>query len=418
MTFPYKNPVLTVIPNVLCASVIHRIAWGLLTFGLLFSCAEESDEDFGKERFTSIFDNDQFSATFYPIDFKQTPDGGYLVLAGRMIPDANFRGTYLLKADPFGNFVRELSLDDQYVNPVGDLMEMEGAYYFFAMDALSLQGQLIRVDAQAGSAGIVAAQGVTYPAAACADAGGFLLLSYNHVDKASIVSRHNLQGAITKGPVGFPIGAGDEVEEPIINHFIGRGKRFPFQVGKATEGLYYFNGFHNYTFSLVFTDLAGKDPRGVVQGQQDDGGFSAVVALTENRFAAARFNFGQNYFLPNVNLQTNGPTVGAYLGGNELPELIPDARVKILRANTRAGDILVYASDTRSKQIGLFFYDEANGALISSRYLGFSNPFEIASIIQTADGGLAVCGTTYLAGRFPRICIFKFSQSDLADQVE
>jgi hypothetical protein len=39
--------------------------------------------------------------------------------------------------------------------------------------------------------------------------------------------------------------------------------------------------------------------------------------------------------------------------------------------------------------------------------------FEIAQIISTADGGLAVCGTTYLAGRFPRICIIKLDKDQL-----
>jgi hypothetical protein len=103
-----------------------------------------------------------------------------------------------------------------------------------------------------------------------------------------------------------------------------------------------------------------------------------------------------------ISLQTNGPTVGAYLGGNVLPELIPDARVRILKAKIGSRDIVIYASDTKSKQIGLFFYDALNGEFISSRYLGFSNPFEIAALIQTEGDGLAVCGTTWLAGRFRR----------------
>ena len=47
----------------------------------------------------------------------------------------------------------------------------------------------------------------------------------------------------------------------------------------------------------------------------------------------------------------------------------------------------------------------------------FLNPFEIANLVQTSDGGLAVCGTTYLAGRFPRICIFKLSKNKLSENV-
>src|SRR5690606_21090944 len=153
-------------------------------------------------------------------------------------------------------------------------------------------------------------------------------------------------------------------------------------------------------FSIVFTNLQGNEPQGVVQGQQDDGGFSEVIPLGNGTFAASRFNFGENYFLPKVALETNGLTAGAFLGGLVLPELIPDAPVRILRATIGSTNALIFASDTRSKQIGLFFYNEADGAFISGRYLGFSNPFEIGALTLTDDGGLAVCGTPYLAGRF------------------
>jgi hypothetical protein len=384
---------------------------------LLAGCGEETNPDLEKQTFTSIFDNKQFSERFSPISFRQTGDGGYLILAERKLPDSNFSGIYLLKADAAGNFVKDLTIEDPCVNAVGDLMEAEGGYYFFAMDRLTLEGRLVKVDAQADSAVITPIAGINYPAAACSDGNDFLLLSYNHVDKTSVITRHNTSGDITRGPKSFSIGAGDEVEEPIIRHFIRTGRRFPFQVGKASEGLYFFNGFQNYTFSLVFTDLNKDDPTGVVQGQQDDGGFSAVLPLGGDAFAAARFNFGDNYFLPRITLQTAGLSLGAYLGGNTLPELVDDATVKILKVSKGAKNVIIYASDTRSKQIGLFFYDAATGDFISSRHLGFSNPFEIAAIIQTSDEGLAICGTTYLAGRFPRISLFKLSATELDEQI-
>ncbi len=79
---------------------------------------------------------------------------------------------------------------------------------------------------------------------------------------------------------------------------------------------------------------------------------------------------------------------------------------------------MIYASDTKSKQIGLFFYEEVSGRFMSSKYLGFTNPFEIGNLAVTSDEGLVVCGTTYLAGRFPRICIFKLSKDELATQLK
>jgi hypothetical protein len=402
--------------------VIHSFCQFLVVIlaiaSLLSSCGEETNPEFEKETFTSIFDDKQFSATYYPVDVRQTPDGGYLVLAERKIADSNFRGVYILKADEFGNFVNDLDVEDHYVNPIGEMIELGSDFYFVAMDALSLQAQIVKADANAESVTVEPIEGMTYPAAARREGNGFLLLSYSHEDKASVISMHNVNGELVKGPKNFGIGAGDDVEEPIINHFLRTGKSFPFLVGKAAEGLYFFNGFENYTFSMVFTDLVQDEPLGVVHGQKDDGGFSAVLPLDMNQYAVSRFNFGENYFLPRVTLQSNGPTAGVFLDGNLLPELVPDARVKIVRADISAKRIVIYASDTKSKQIGLFFYNEVDGTFISSRYLGFSNPFEVAALLQTDDQGLVVCGTTYLAGRFPRICLFKISREQLATQVE
>lgn len=384
---------------------------------LLWACTEDSNPDLEKEKFTSVFDDNQYTATFYPIDLRQTADGGYLILSERKIPGSNYRGSYLLRADAFGNFVKHASLD-QYSNPVGALMEIEGEYLFFTLDTLNLQSQLIKVDADLENVEMVSVPGPGIPSAAGADGNGCLLLRYDHVDKTSVFSRHDADGNVVQGPVAFSIGAGDDVEEPIMNHILRTGRRFPFQVGKVSNGLYFFNGFQNYSFSLVFTDLDAASPSGVVHGQQDDGGFSAVVPLANGKFAASRFDFGQNYFLPGVTLKTSGPSISANLGGFALPELVPDAPVKILRATVGTRDVLIFVSDTRSKQIGLFFYDEATGNFIGSRYLGFSNPFEMASIIRTQDEGIAVCGTTWLAGRFPRICLFKLSAKELNKLVE
>jgi hypothetical protein len=392
----------------------------IVIFLFLFSCGEESNPVFDEENFTAIIDNNEFSASHFPIDIKQTPDKGYLILAERRLTDSNFRGVYLLKVDKVGNVVRELVVDPQYVNPVGDFMEQGGQYYFFCMDNLNQVAQIAQVDADATTM-TTSATGVTYPAAAAKDGNNFILLSYNNDSKRTVLSLHNNTGNVVQGPKEYAIGAGDDVEEPIINHFIRTGKRFPFQTGKV-GGLFYFNGFENYTFSMVFTDLNGDDSNGnvlgSVQGQQDDGGLSAIYPLGGSRFATAQFNFGDNYFSPNVSLQTNGASSSVDLEGNSLPELTSNATVKIIKTEINTKSVLIYGSDTKSKQIGLFFYEEPTGRFMSSRYLGFTNPFEIGNFTQTSDGGLVVCGTTYLAGRFPRICIFKLSKAELGEQLK
>ncbi len=396
---------------------IFPILYTVLVVSLLMSCSEESNPEFDIQNFTTIFDNNQFDASYFPIDMKQTPDGGYIILGGRRLTDSNFAGIYLLKADKFGNFEKEIEVEETSVNPIGKFTEFQTKYYFFCMDPLTQQAQIANVDANLEAVTITPVQGgLTYPAAASFVDNNFVLLGYNNGDKQTVISILNPDGGVLASK-GYSIGTGEDVEEPIIKHYIRTGKQYPFEVGKAPSGLYYFNGFFNYTFSLVFTDLTGDDPVGVVQGQQDDGGFSAITPLSGNKFASSRFNFGDNFLIPNKDISTSSITSSTDLGGYSLPEMVPNAKVRILRATSDTKNVLIYGTDTKSKQIGLIYYDEAAGTFISSRYLGFSNPFEIASLIQTSDEGLAVCGTTYVAGRFPRICIFKLSKEQLDSDV-
>ncbi|HEY8511865.1 MAG TPA: hypothetical protein VIL31_07900 [Cyclobacteriaceae bacterium] len=397
---------------------ILRYIWLLPTLVMLIaSCVEETTPQLEEEKFTRLYDDDRFNESITPIDVAQTADGGFLVLAKRRLPESHFTGIYLMKVNSRGEFESAQELDPQYVNPVGELMPADGNHYFFCMDELTVQSYLVRVSESLEDISIDPVQaGLSYPSAASLQGNEFLLLSYDHVEKLSVLSRVRPDGSVAASQ-GFDIGVGDDVEEPIINHFIGGGKRFPFLTGRIPGGAYFFNGFYNYTFSLVFTDMSDGDPSGVVQGQQDDGGFSAVTPIASTKFAAARFNFGDNFLLPNVVLQPNSITSSVDYPGNTLPELVPNATVKILRTVIDGTPTLVFASDTKSKQIALLFYDEATGALLGSHYLGFSNPFEVASVISTEDEGLLVCGTAYLAGRFPRICLFKLPKEELTEKV-
>jgi len=384
----------------------------VLTFILLLGgCLNESDPAADKGNFTRIYDHDKFNALFYPIDIKQTPDGGYLILGGRKIKDSNFSGIYIMKTDEYGGLVSQQEVDETFVNPIGPLMENGGNYFFFCMTAVGLQTQLLKTDAE-GTLTDPVTIALSYPAAAAADGNNFLLLSYDNFNKESVMSVITPSGSINQSK-GFAIGAGDAVEEPIISHFLRTGKELPFFVGKTTSGQFYFNGFFNYTLSMVFTNLTDDEPQGVIQGQQDDGGLSQAVQLNGNTFALARFNFADNYFLPNASINTSGISSSSELGGNPFPELVANAPVKILRVTGDTRKIVLYGSNTRSNQIALYGYSENNGEFIGSHYLGFSNPFKIASMVSTKDGGLAICGTTYVAGRFPRICLFKLSKEEV-----
>jgi len=382
---------------------------------LLAACSNDSDPAADKSNFTKIYDSNKYSASYYPIDMKQTPDGGFLILGGRRVEDSNFPGTYVLKVDEMGGFVFDNEIGTDLVNPVG-LLESNGKYYFFGMKAENVETQLVEMDAD-GNMNSPILIGNSYPTAVAQDGSNFILLNYDHGNKQSVVSVISPSGQVSKSK-GFDIGAGDDnVDEPIIDHFLRTGRQLPFFVGKSISGQYYFNGFYNYTLSLVFTDLNADEPQGEVHGYQDDGGISQAIPLSGGQFAISRFNFGDNYFLPNAPVKASGLSSSVdddNLKGYSLPELTPNAPVKIISATINGKEHLIYASNTKSRQIGLFAYDQATGEFKGSHYLGSTNPFEVASLLVTTDGGLAVCGTTYVAGRFPRICLFKLSAEQLS----
>lgn len=408
----------TVLKKNIYSLLILSVAWFAVT-----SCdTYEPDPRQEEESFTKIYDNSQFSFSITPLDIKQTADKGYLVLADRKLDNTDYAGIYLMKADEKGNFVKDIEVEETYVHPVIQLMEDQESFYFFCMNQETLGTVLVKIDAGLESIEFIDVPNI-YPLAADKDntPGNFVLLNYDHENRKSVLSKVNTAGAILDD-VGVDIGLGDNdaIDEAIILHFRRTSRHLPFQAGHIPSGPYFFNGFEDYTFSLVFTTFNDDNPvSGAVNGQEDNGGFSTIMPISSSKFAMAWFNFNENFLVPNASVNTSDKDANVIsMGGYTLPELVPYANVKILRTVVDGTNTLIYGSDTKAKQIGLYFYDEASGNFIGSKYLGFSNPFEISSMVATEDEGIAVCGTTYIAGRFPRICIFKLAKEELANSIQ
>jgi len=395
------------------------ISFLIAVFAGVISCKNEADPVADKSFFTRFYDNSNFNIAYTPLDIVQTSDGGYIVLGLKRTiiadgSDVDPGVIYIMKTDAFGAFISDDELDANMVTPAPSLLDVAGKFYFFCMDGATQSIQLMEVDGN----GTIAQQlnvGGAYPLAAGVDGQSLLLLHYDQGNRTTVMSTVATDGHPQKTK-SFTIGPSDgdyTPESAIMDHILRTGRRLPFEVGKASNGLYYFNGIYNYTLSIVFTDLNATNPIGVIQGSHDDGGISALHALGAGKFAAARFNYGDNYFLPAATLSSTGLSSSSELGGNSFPELAPNAPVVIMNATINATDRVLYASNTRGKQIGLFGYNPTDGSFVGSRYIGFSNSFELASIKPTADDGLVVLGTTYIAGRFPRICLFKLSAEAL-----
>lgn len=381
---------------------LYRLSYIFILF-IFWGCDISRNNIETTNTFVKIYDDDRFEEEYYPLDVIQTADDGFLILSEKKDAQSSFTAVYVLKTDALGNLITQTEMNAPFAKPVNGWSKIGDNYYFVCMDANNLSGQLVAVDEAGVVAEPIPIAGITYPLVAQQDDSNFVILSYDNTDGRSVISVVTTSGQITQ-QASYSIGSGVDVEKPIIDHLTRNGDQLPFSVGKISSGQYYFNGFYNYTFSLVFTSF-GNEPTGVCQGQLSSGGISAVSSVGNNTFGVARFNFGDNYINPIADIPTSSITSSTDLGGNIFPEIESGAPVKLYNQEQEAK--WLYATNTVSKQIVLFGFDQANGNILGTEYLGSGNPYTFASFTPTSDGGIAILAKTALEGRFQRIALFK-----------
>lgn len=378
---------------------------------LIASCDIKENEIAPGYSFTKIYNNTDFSGAFDPLDIRQTSDSGYVVLAA-----ADSWNVHLLKADIDGEFIWELTLPEPYVNPVSSLMEINDAYYFFCMDEITLGTYLMKIDLSGGMPELVQSYPeITYPLYASLNPDFTMLVEgYNRDARATTLTKLDADFSIDWKHKYDVL---DDAEEPIIEHLTRVGTRLPFFTGyiegAGNSGYYFLNGFNNFTLSLMFIRASDGECDGVINGFRDKGGISSAIALSNNSLALSRYDFGDNYFLPRTEVDLQGIAFSGDLEVSDFPELSKNARVVLKKLTLNGQEVIIYASNTKSNQLVLYAYDGDAGTLLDVKYLGQTNPYEIGSFTTTSDGGLAVLGKTYVAGRFPRLAIFKLTSDEV-----
>ena len=370
---------------------------------LLPACDITKNDVIPSHTFTKIYDDNRFEQAYFPVDVIQTADEGFLILSELKNDLSLFTSVVVLKTDALGAIEKTTTLNAPFVLPVKGWQKIGETYYFVCMDENSTTAQIVGVSETGEISTPVAIGGITYPLAVNSDGNHLTLLSFDNGNSETVLSLVSTSGQVTQQQ-GYSIGAGVDVEKPIIDHVTRNGDILPFQVGQTQEGLYFFNGFYNYTFSLVFSNF-GTSPTGVCQGQLSQGGISEVASLGNDIFGIARFNFKDNYIAPLANIPTNAITSSTDLAGNTFPEIENKMKVKLLSLTENGA--WLYATTTKARQVVLYGFNQASGTIQGTGYLGSGNPYLLASVTTTQDGGIAVLAQTSLEGRFPRIALFK-----------
>lgn len=391
----------------------------LLLLVVVISCDISDNDTDPSASFLRIYDNNTFNTDFTPIDVQQTADGGYIVLGTSALDNSLFSGVYLMKVDENGSLVNEQNLSEQFISPAGELMKLDNRYYFMAMNQTGFNAFLFAVN-DSGRVADPIPLGTNYPLAATNVGNEIIYANYDNANKRTQIGSSTLQDGTIESSIpsqGYNIGEGEdgEIDKLIVEHFTRTNRKLPFFVGKTSSGLYFFNGFYNFTLSTVFSDFS-VEPVAQLQGTRETAGLSSAVHLGGEQFAISRFEDGNNFVIPQTQINLGSRTESSVnIDGNPFPELIDNAPVKLKLLDINSNSVLIYGSTTQSGQIILLAYSPATGELLGTKYLGFSNPFTLASFNLTSDNGLIVLGSTSVAGRFERFCLFKLSASELAE---
>ena len=368
------------------------------------SCGNE--EDFVPESsFLKIYNDEFFNSSYIPMDIVQAGEKGYFILSAY-----NSWNTYILRVDEHGEFMWDYRLDENYVNPIKGLYYQDSAFYFFCMDDLSLGTYLMRATDQSKSAEVAQSYGnIIYPLNSSSTDDGFLLESYNRASYSTRLTKLN-------SDFGFvwdeEYSVEQDVEESIISHLTRIGDRLPFFTGHAGN-TYFLNGYYNYSMSLLFVNASDGKQTGVINGFRDKSALSSAQYLNGNSYALSRFDFGENFIMPKIDINTSGVSISSDLEGNEHPEMTSDAFVHSEIIDVNGKEITLYATSTKAGQILLYAYDAISGKLVGTHHLGRLNPYEAIDFVTTTDGGLAVLGNTFVNGRFSRITLIKLSEKEL-----
>jgi hypothetical protein len=377
-----------------------------------FSC---NNEEVAPEQhsFLKIYDDDNYNASYNPVGLQLNADN-YYILSERSLSSSDFAGINLVTIDSIGDFIREQRLEETFVAPTKSLLKVGTSLYFFCMDRNSLRPYLVVISATGELTTIALNTTASYPLAANVTSNNnLLLLSYDPDGLNSNLTEVSTEGQVLQ-QVSYSIGPGSDVQVAIVNHFTKRSARIPFFCGQAPGNRYYFNGFYNYTLSMVFTNF-GDDPTGVLQGQGVDAGLKAAYANASTDFAIVGYQFSDHFMNAKTALPLNAINSSVNLFDRNIPEIAEKAICRIIPYNGVNREMIIIASETEGRQVVLYFYNANAGQLEATYYLGALNPFTLSSIVALDDGGIAIAGTSFLAGRFERIYLQKISKDQILE---
>lgn len=329
-------------------------------------------------------------------------------------------GVEIIQLDEFGLYEVTTIIPGDHVIPIGDILTVDSLNYFFTMNPDTYTAQLVSMGSDPSSATVAAINGIQYPLASNTTSNGdLLLLSYSFSNEETILSIVDRNGNVTESN-GYPIGVGNDaaqIEADILEHYIDPERAgLPFFCGEYAAGNYYFNGIYDFSLSMVFTDLSDT-PTGVVQGQRTQGAMTCVLPLGNNNFSFFGYQYNDNFLVPAQSIDVAATSTTVEHLSIPFSEFRSRTPAVIRRYNHNGTIYSIFAAESESRQVILYFYNVETGNLGAIHTVGHINPYTLGSVKVDEQNNLLILGTTLVSGRFERMFLNKVSAEELTQML-
>jgi hypothetical protein len=393
--------------------IVKHIAWCCFTALLLFltgSCEINQKEVLPEDGFLKIYNHPDERLSFYPEGIIELDGGGYLTLSAVKDEEAEieYPTTYLVRTSSSGEVVWSNSLD--WLAPSATLFHSGNQVGFVAMNQ-QFEAHVILVNPSDGGIASTHPLELTMPLVAKKDQhGNLVVLGYDFVTRSSWIASYSENFILQRSS---QLSVNTDLEYLVQRHLNKTGQEFPFFIKEyqTPDGNgYCVNCFYNYTLRGVFLDEASLGATGDIYSFQIEEGISSLVHKSGSRFGITSYYEGNNYLLPDVDINVSASQNIKDLPGNPLYELTFKAAVSSGGISNEAADYTLFISQTNSSSIVIYQVEQESDSLVMTHYQSFDERVEVADFIQTEDGGISILAGVHILGKYRRPVVIKMRE--------
>lgn len=382
-----------------------------------FSCDEKDNVATPDRSFSKIIDSKTYDETILPWDIKETEDLGFITLSSQNL--SAFKSIHIMKIDQQGEFEWEINDSSEFVNPLPYLFERDNQFYIFAMQQVTLETHLLRIDEESQT--LIDEQSYAdflYPLAANEVPGGYLIESFD---------RDAQRLRVMKLSATF-----DEVwrerynvfEDPIeFEDHLLKTDPLPFFCGhvgtESSASSYFVGGMYNFTLNTMFLNPSDGILTKRITGFRYEAGVSQLLNTFDNNFFLMKHNLvGENTILTNFSIDvTDGTTLNSQ-NEEDVPEEIsvelPNRAKTVLKKVTLNGqERVMHLTENNNQEVNVNLYN-LEGDLINTRKLGLDTPQFLGNVVISSDGGMVVLTKTFISSRIAKLSVTKYSSDDIS----